>query len=1127
MVGFGTADSRSNCLEAISTLTVEAAEDRESGISAAFSALLTLGLAGSLVLAAASPAWPYHSFGRYNITVTPNTYVTAHYDVSRLPHSTVTFYLTDQKPLALAPSDSVEALMSQIAAATAAWNGIPTSSLRVSFAGFTPMPGDTAPTNPLGVVRFSSSIPPGAAAVGGARFQIPTGTSDFLPIFFSGVSLPTDLSRTSTSSSSFLPILVHEIGHGLGAKHSIVSSAMFQSRLMTRARLLTEDDVALISTLYPAPGFASSTGAISGRVTSAAGQGVSLAAVSALSDTLVIGAFTNPDGSYTIRGLPPGTYRLMAQPLMLGAVPSSAADNPGDPADLIDSRTLTGSVVSINTDIDSVFFGAAGATTKDLAAAATFVVRAGQTTTNVNVSVGNRGPLRLEVNTTFSLTSNGRSVPQIWVPRGGRVTAGSLGLALDAFGQNVSFTGPDIALVPGSVRTASSSSTIFKTAVNYSVQAGAGAALGSRSVIYTNGVDTYFSPGQVRVVASGPPQITGISPTAGRAGTEVIITGSDFADSAQVYFDGMLATVTSRSATRLAVVAPQGAGGRAAAVFVANPDGQGSEFLADPPRFTYDNVPQPSITILPASGQAGKTLTVTVTGANTNFRQGLTVLGFGSGDVVVNSVTVNSPTSLVASISILSPIDSRTFSVTALTGEEVAFLPDGFSIALTPPFALLAVSGNVQNGPPGSTLPELLVVQAEDSTGVPIRGVTVTFSVAFGGGSVSPATVATDANGRAATRLTLGGGINVVAATADQFAPTGFLAGGGDRSSLSIRYGVAGSGQRGLADAELPMPLTLTITDAAGSPLPGVPVFWLVTAGNGAVRPGATLTDSQGQVTAIWVLGPVAGVQTVIAGPPFFTPAPFTATAIAGGVQPAVPSNGIVNGAGFDSAVAALSPGAIASIFGANLSHAPPSGVQPGPVPGTDSLALVSNGTRVTFDGVPAPLFFVSPGQLNVQVPFELAGRSSALVVVILSGTASLPVPVSLLPASPALFTVNSSGKAAAVALNQDGVLNSAANGAARGSVIQLFATGLGAVTPGVATGRLAPGSPLPAVSREIPTVTVGGIPAVVEFSGLAPGFVGLWQVNARVPEGVAAGETPLLLRTGGLNANPVTIFVK
>ncbi|MGH9784293.1 MAG: hypothetical protein ACRD88_08905, partial [Terriglobia bacterium] len=253
----------------------------------------------------------------------------------------------------------------------------------------------------------------------------------------------------------------------------------------------------------------------------------------------------------------------------------------------------------------------------------------------------------------------------------------------------------------------------------------------------------------------------------------------------------------------------------------------------------------------------------------------------------------------------------------------------------------------------------------------------------------------------------------------------------------------------------------------------------------------------------------------------------ITATAQPGSLVPSVPPTGILNAAGFDRSVAGVSPGAIVSIFGTNLSNAPATGVEPGLVPGTDMLSVTSHGTQVTFDGVSAPLFFVRSGQLNVQVPFEVAGRSSTQMIVRLAGTPSAPVTVTVLRATPGLFTFDSSGRGRAVLLNEDGTLNSAANAAARGSVIQLFATGLGAVSPAVATGRLAPTSPPLALSTEVPVITIGGVPAMVEFSGLSPGFVGLWQVNARVPSGTAAGEVTLLLRTGGRDANPVTVFTR
>jgi uncharacterized protein (TIGR03437 family) len=234
-----------------------------------------------------------------------------------------------------------------------------------------------------------------------------------------------------------------------------------------------------------------------------------------------------------------------------------------------------------------------------------------------------------------------------------------------------------------------------------------------------------------------------------------------------------------------------------------------------------------------------------------------------------------------------------------------------------------------------------------------------------------------------------------------------------------------------------------------------------------------------------------------------------------------------LNGAGFDSSVPGLSAGAIASIFGSNLSTAPVAGVLPGFAPGsTTMLNVISNGTNVTFDGVAAPLFYVSPSQLNVQVPFEVVGKTSTQMVVSLNGTNSAAVTIPILPATPGLFTRASSGKGAAVVLNQDGSFNSATNPAAAGSVIQLFATGLGAVAPAAVTGQLARTSPPLNLSVDIPTVTIGGVAAGVQFSGLAPGFVGLWQVNVVVPAGAGSGEITLQLSQDGQNANPVTVFL-
>jgi uncharacterized protein (TIGR03437 family) len=238
---------------------------------------------------------------------------------------------------------------------------------------------------------------------------------------------------------------------------------------------------------------------------------------------------------------------------------------------------------------------------------------------------------------------------------------------------------------------------------------------------------------------------------------------------------------------------------------------------------------------------------------------------------------------------------------------------------------------------------------------------------------------------------------------------------------------------------------------------------------------------------------------------------------------PSIAPNGVVNGATFSGGP--LSPGSIASAFGTFGfgSDAQSSG---GSVPA--ALAGVSlqfqSGSGPAFA---APLFFASAhsGQVNFQVPWELAGASSATMRGVLNGVAGPSQAVSLAPYSPGIFTVSSNGQGAVVDLG--GQLVDSNNPASAGSVIQIFCTGLGPVTnaPSTASGALS--APL---SKTIatPIVTIGGIQAQVSFSGLAPGTVGEYQVNAQAPQGVTPGPSvPLALSIGGVNSNIVRIAVR
>ena len=130
-------------------------------------------------------------------------------------------------------------------------------------------------------------------------------------------------------------------------------------------------------------------------------------------------------------------------------------------------------------------------------------------------------------------------------------------------------------------------------------------------------------------------------------------------------------------------------------------------------------------------------------------------------------------------------------------------------------------------------------------------------------------------------------------------------------------------------------------------------------------------------------------------------------------------------------------------------------------------------------------------------------------------------------PTAPGIFTANSTGSGQAAALNQDGTLNSASNPAQVGSVITLYATGEGQTSPGGVDGKLATGSTLPMPVQTV-NVTIGGLPAVVNYAGAAPTLVaGLMQINVQIPSGFAAASAiPVVVQVGGVNSPVATIAV-
>ncbi len=205
---------------------------------------------------------------------------------------------------------------------------------------------------------------------------------------------------------------------------------------------------------------------------------------------------------------------------------------------------------------------------------------------------------------------------------------------------------------------------------------------------------------------------------------------------------------------------------------------------------------------------------------------------------------------------------------------------------------------------------------------------------------------------------------------------------------------------------------------------------------------------------------------------------------------------------------APISPGQIVSLFGADLG--PPAAVGP-TMDASGRVATESGGTRVLFDGVPAPVLYASSGQVNVVVPYGVTGRSSTRIVSEYQGVPRPQVSMPVVPLSPSIVS-NGAGKA--VIVNEDGSFNSADRPAKRGSVIVFFASGEGMTTPAGVDGRIG-FAPL-AKPVEPVSVRIGGRPADVLYAGNAPNFVaGAMQVNARISNETPKGEVSIYLVVG------------
>jgi len=351
-------------------------------------------------------------------------------------------------------------------------------------------------------------------------------------------------------------------------------------------------------------------------------------------------------------------------------------------------------------------------------------------------------------------------------------------------------------------------------------------------------------------------------------------------------------------------------------------------------------------------------------------------------------------------------------------------------------------------------------------------------------------------------------------------------------------------------------PIAVQVIDQYGVPISGVPVTWAATQGGGTIVQGSNYTDSA--TNANGVAGATVNMGSS-AGPQEFT------VNVVGMVLPfdgyaRVPAviGGIVDGASF-TVGRAVAPGSLISVFGTNLSDSTQGNNGVDNAFDHCSLCSVVNqalpmgidGAAVSFDtasaSLPGRMLYVSfllqnqtYGQLNVQVPWELAGQTSVTVKSIVNYTYSPEYTLPLAEYSPGFFA-GSDKEVAALDTSYNPV--NSGNPVARGAYVQLFMNGLGPVNcpagpPACATanqpadGVGAPSGPISNLATTVtnPTITIGGQPATYGqygFSGLAPGFVGLYQVNVQVPTGISAGAQTITCSIGTVSCASANIYVK
>jgi uncharacterized protein (TIGR03437 family) len=291
------------------------------------------------------------------------------------------------------------------------------------------------------------------------------------------------------------------------------------------------------------------------------------------------------------------------------------------------------------------------------------------------------------------------------------------------------------------------------------------------------------------------------------------------------------------------------------------------------------------------------------------------------------------------------------------------------------------------------------------------------------------------------------------------------------------RVQVAAPSQLTLQAASAPFPgfVAARLTDVNGLPYSGARI--VAAASSGSVTPAIAGTDATGTVSFQWTPGgdPVSQLKLSVENAPT-----VSLTLTAGSAVPAI--SGVVNAASFAAGVA---PGSLATLFGVNLGSA-----------------------TVLLNGVDVVPFYASDTQVNFYVPATTPLGANVFTVTAPSGLKASAT-INLVSAQPGIFS--------GAVVHADTGASALNTPVSAGDYIAIYCTGLG---PTKVSGGLAR-------TTVTPTVYLGATPMSPSYSGLAPGFVGLYQVDVQIPPGLPSGTVPLVITSGSAYSNEVKIAVQ